>query len=559
MQLAGQAPVTLDGRSLTAADVARIAAGTPVRLDPSGLQRVIAGHRAVTELLASGARIYGRTTGVGANRAVDVDEAAGGDEPDEVALRLLRSHAAGAGPLLPRTTVRGLLAVRLNQLLAGGAGVTPGLVHALADLLDSDAVPEVHRHGSVGTGDLTALAEVALCLLGERPHDERPRGERPHDAEQATSYPPDPYRRDVEQATSYPPDPYRRRPLVQLGRDDALALLSSNALSLAEAALTVTRLDGLGRVAVEVAALGAFAARANTEAFDPEGAAAAREGAAVQAVAAELTHLVGHEPDPARIQDPYPFRCVPQSLGAATEALAHLRAVIEDGLNAAAENPLVLAARVPEPDGDGKGQGGLTFTARREGEHEGELHREGVLHRGGFWAARLALALDSTALGIASAAQLGLGRIAVLLDPRTSDLPAFLTTGPAGSSGLMGVEYAAASALADLRAAATPATLQSVTLSHGLEPGATFASLGARQLATVADAWHLMLACELVVAVRATRLRLAAPPDTPSRTPPAALLAVLESAAVLPAGTDDRDVAPDLALASEVVAQRAAS
>ncbi|MGN6524676.1 MAG: aromatic amino acid lyase, partial [Actinomycetes bacterium] len=419
MQLAGQAPVTLDGRSLTAADVARIAAGTPVRLDPSGLQRVIAGHRAVTELLASGARIYGRTTGVGANRAVDVDAPPTDHATDEVALRLLRSHAAGAGPLLPRTTVRGLLAVRLNQLLAGGAGVTPGLVHALADLLDSDAVPEVHRHGSVGTGDLTALAEVALCLLGERPHDERP-----HDAEQATSYPPDPYRRGVEQATSYPPDPYRRRRLVQLGRDDALALLSSNALSLAEAALTVTRLDGLRRVAVEVAALGAFAARANTEAFDQEGAAAAREGAAVQAVAAELTHLVGHEPDPARIQDAYPFRCVPQSLGAATEALAHLRAVIEDGLNAAAENPLVLAARVPEPDGDGKGQGGLTFTARREGEHEGELHREGVLHRGGFWAARLALALDSTALGIASAAQLGLGRIAVLLDPRTSDLPA---------------------------------------------------------------------------------------------------------------------------------------
>src|SRR6185437_12504316 len=91
-------------------------------------------------------------------------------------LRLLRSHAGGGGPLIATELSRAMLVVRVNQIAAGGSGVDPGIFDPLlAGINDGLAVP-VPRYGAIGTGDLTALAETALCLLGER--DWLPAGSR---------------------------------------------------------------------------------------------------------------------------------------------------------------------------------------------------------------------------------------------------------------------------------------------------------------------------------------------------------------------------------------------
>ena len=70
----------------------------------------------------------------------------------------------------------------------------------------------------------------------------------------------------------------------------------------------------------------------------------------------------------------------------------------------------------------------------------------------------------------------------------------------------MVVEYVAATALGDLRAAAAPASTQAITLSRGIEDNASFASLAARQLLTAAERYELLVACELVAALRAVRI-----------------------------------------------------
>ncbi|NED77983.1 aromatic amino acid lyase, partial [Streptomyces sp. SID9944] len=81
---------------------------------PEAYERAHRSWRAADRLAAAG-RLYGRGTGVGAHRSVPVDA------EDEAAhgLRLLRSHAGGAGAVLPVRQIRALLAVRANQLLAG--------------------------------------------------------------------------------------------------------------------------------------------------------------------------------------------------------------------------------------------------------------------------------------------------------------------------------------------------------------------------------------------------------------------------------------------------------
>ncbi|MEU5111022.1 aromatic amino acid ammonia-lyase [Streptomyces longwoodensis] len=484
----GGTRVVLDGTTLTAGDLVALADGTAVpAVAPGARARAVRSWRAAQRLAATG-RLYGRGTGVGAQRSVSVapdDEAAHG-------LRLLRSHAGGAGDLLPARQVRALLAVRANQLLAGGSGIQPAFVDALTDALRLGVHPAVNEYGGVGTGDLTALAQTGLTLIGERPWLDT-RREHPADL------PPDGL-----------PAPVTLRP------GDALALLSSNALALGQAALAWHDLDVLLRATHAVTALSLAAVSGSPEAYAaPVHALRPYPGAA--RAAAEVRRLLGlpeRPPGPGRrIQDPFGFRAFPQAHGCALDAADRLRTVVEVEISCPTENPLVA------PDGSG------------------------AYHHGGFFAAPLALALDGLDLALLQTAQLSAARLTALGDPGLTGLTPFLAVGPAGSSGTMILEYAAHSALAEVRASADPASAGHAVLSRGLEEAASFAGQAARQTLRATRAYATVLACELVAAVRALRLHPVPPPV------PAFTLA----AAALPAGTDDRPLTGDVTTATELL------
>ncbi len=79
------------------ADVRRGRGGRPGRGPGHGRAGAAAAARAAWETareVTARRPVYGRTTGVGANRNVGLAE----DDLAEHGLRLLRSHAAGAGP-----------------------------------------------------------------------------------------------------------------------------------------------------------------------------------------------------------------------------------------------------------------------------------------------------------------------------------------------------------------------------------------------------------------------------------------------------------------------------
>ena len=105
------------------------------------------------------------------------------------------------------------------------------------------------------------------------------------------------------------------------------------------------------------------------------------------------------------------------------------------------------------------------------------------------------------------------------------------------------LEYVAHSAIADIRRHAAPAALGSAVLSRGVEEHAGFATQSARATTDVADAYRIVLACELVGAVRVLRLRAA----TPVR--PALAAAFDHAAQALPAETADRALDEDLTIA----------
>ncbi len=159
-----QSALVLDGTSLTCSDVATAARGSvQVAVSEEGRQRARAAAQ-VAAYATARREVYGRTTGVGANRGLAV----GSGDVAGHGLRLVRSHAGGGGPLIAAELSRAMLVVRANQIAAGGSGVDPGVLDALTDAVNRGLWVPVPVWGAIGTGDLTALAMTALCLLGER-------------------------------------------------------------------------------------------------------------------------------------------------------------------------------------------------------------------------------------------------------------------------------------------------------------------------------------------------------------------------------------------------------
>ncbi|WP_406006175.1 aromatic amino acid lyase [Streptomyces sp. NBC_00637] len=564
----GETRTVLNGTALTVGELTALADGEAVpTVAPEARERATASWHTARRLAAAG-RLYGRGTGVGAQRSVPVGE---GDEAAH-GLRLLRSHAGGAGALLPVRQVRAMLAVRANQLLAGGSGIQPAFIDALVDALRLGVHPAVNEYGGVGTGDLTALAQTGLTIIGERPWSSAEPAEPGNvpgpgrDAEQggpprgaASAVGADaggepaavaryggapamhlvtlpgpasdsvyvPVSAPVPAATPVPGDtaaaPSTGLPApVVLQPGDALALLSSNALALGQAALAQRELDVLLRATHAVAALSLAAVSGSPEAYAaPVHALRPYPGAA--RAAGEVRRLLGLPDRPrrregGRVQDPFGFRAFPQAHGCALDAADRLRDVIEAEVNCPSENPLM--------DSDGTS----------------------AYHHGGFFAAPLGLALDAANLALLQTAQLSVARLTALGDPGLTGLPPFLGAGPASSSGTMILEYTANSALAELRSGTAPASAGHAVLSRGLEEAASFAGQAARQTSRATDAYAIVLACELVAAVRALRMR---PIHSAALPPPAEVFAA--AAAVLPAGTEDRPLTDDVTTAAELL------
>ena len=144
-------------------------------------------------------------------------------------------------------------------------------------------------------------------------------------------------------------------------------------------------------------------------------------------------------------------------------------------------------------------------------------------------------------------AALSAARLGTLVEPRFTGLAPFLATGPPPSSGIMMLEYVSHAAIADIRRLAAPAALGSAVLSRGVEEHAGFSTQSARASTDVVAAYRVVLACELVAAVRALRLRGIRPAPGP-------LAEAFELATgTLPADTADRPLDGDLAQADRLL------
>jgi histidine ammonia-lyase len=302
------APVTLDGHSLSIADVVAVArANAPVALNPKALEAVRASRRAVEAAVERGETIYGVNTGFGKLAHVRIPP----EQARQLQLNLIRSHASGVGDPLGQDAVRAMMLLRANVLARGTSGVRPAVPELLVEMLNRKIHPTVPSQGSVGaSGDLAPLSHLALAMIGE--------GE------------------------VRVPNP------ITLEAKEGLAFVNGTQAQTGLAALLVTDAWMLWRTAHGAAAMSLEAVRGSPEPFDSR-IHDARPHAWQQRSAALLRELLAdseiresHRENDPRVQDAYSLRCTPQVLGAVGEGFAFAERLVATELNAATDNPLVF-------------------------------------------------------------------------------------------------------------------------------------------------------------------------------------------------------------------------
>jgi len=466
-------------------------------LDPACRPAIAESAAAVARILARHEPVYGINTGFGKLASVQI-----GDEDLATLQRnIVLSHAAGVGDPMPVPIARLMMALKLASLARGASGVAPATVELLEAMLAKELVPVVPAQGSVGaSGDLAPLAHMTATMIGV---GEMFVGDQRLPAAEA-----------LAQAGLASLD---------LGPKEGLALLNGTQFSTAYALAGLFEAERLYRAALVTGILSTEAAKGSDAPFDHrihalrghrgqiETADALRrmmEGSAIRA---------SHREGDARVQDPYCLRCQPQVMGAALTLLRQAGDTLVTEANGVSDNPLIF----PETDE--------------------------ALSGGNFHAEPVAFAADMIALAICEIGSLAERRVAMLVDPALSGLPAFLTPKPGLNSGFMIPQVTAAALVSENKQRATPASVDSIPTSANQEDHVSMAAHGARRLIEMAANVDAVLGIELLAGAQGCDFHA---PMLSSEPVEHARRLLRER---VPTLTDDRHMAPDMAIATELV------
>jgi histidine ammonia-lyase len=439
----------LNPEAITLDQLRDLCTGAPAHLDDASMQRIAAAAASVDRIVAGGETVYGVNTGFGllANTRIPDDRLA------ELQTNLILSHSAGLGEPLPRHVTRLMIILKLLGLGRGFSGVRPLVIDALQTLLDRDAMPIIPAQGSVGaSGDLAPLAHLIAALMGHGSIDIAGEILPARDALGRIGLEP-----------------------LQLGPKEGLALINGTQMSTAVALDALFLGERVFAAAIAAGALSVDALKGSIKPFDPRISALRGQPGQIRVAGAIHELLDGSEiltshVACSRVQDPYSFRCQPQVMGAALDLLGNAARTLIIEAGAVTDNPIVF------PDEDI------------------------AISGGNFHAQPVAFAADVIAIALCEVGSISERRISVLVDPKMSGLPAFLTQDSGVNSGLMIPQVTAAALVSENKSLAYPASVDSIPTSAGQEDHVSMAPISARKAVTIARNAAGVIAVELMAA-----------------------------------------------------------
>ncbi len=406
------------------------------------------------KLDSSDEKFYGINTGFGSLCNVKISK----EGLAQLQLNLIRSHAAGSGPIIPKRIVKLMMLLKIKSLGFGYSGISWEIVQRLRDLYNNDIIPVVRQYGSLGaSGDLAPLAHVSLVIIGE--------GEVFYKGEQRST-------KEVYEQLGWKG--------ISLKSKEGIALLNGTQFCTAYLSFCTHYGYDLLRKANLVGAISLDAFDALSPAFDAK-IQAVRRHEGQKFCSKEIRDLlkdseIWNEGDKSWIQDPYSFRCIPQVHGASYDALEHSKKVLSNEINAVTDNPLIF------------------------------FNEDEILSGGNFHAQPLALVMDYLSMALSELANISERRIFKLLGGERN-LPAYLTPNSGINSGYMIPQYTAASIVSHNKQLCTPSSVDSIVSSNGQEDHVSMGANSAVRCYDIVQNVYRVLSIELMTAVQALEFR----------------------------------------------------
>lgn len=449
--------VNLDGNSLTLDSFYRIVAeNESVALSSRAVSDIKKSRQIIEKAMTSGERIYSINTGFGYLSKVSIPN----EKLQELQINLIRSHASGVGECHSELESRAILLLRTNVLAKGFSGVRLELVEFLVEMLNKRIHPVIPCKGSVGaSGDLAPLAHLASVVLGE--------GEAFYQGKRVPG----------GEALSKS----GLKPFV-LGPKEGLSLINGTQQMTGLGALLLKRAWELVDLADLITSASLEGILGTPKAFVPwvhetrPYPGQKRTAQLIRRFLAESEITESHQ-NCDRVQDPYSFRCAPQVHGAIRDLLKFVLETVSVEMNAATDNPLV------------------NFET-------GEL-----ISQGNFHGQPIAFALDILSMALSELSSISERRIAKLIDPQFSSLPAFLVKEEGINSGFMMPQVTAASLVSENKLLTHPASTDSIPTSNEKEDHVSMGPIGARKAKTILENTTYVLAIEALASCQALELR----------------------------------------------------
>jgi histidine ammonia-lyase len=436
-----------------------------VYISDQATQKIERSNAILNKLIFSDKPIYGINTGFG----IFADKKIKLDQSNQLSRNLILSHAVGTGPSLDECIVRAAMLVRASTLAKGYSGVSIKLIQTIIDALNKKVTPVIPSQGSLGSsGDLCPLSHLALVLSTDSNEIEMESGEAIFEGK----------RHSGKKAMSL-----AKIDRIILGPKEGLAFNNGATFSAAMGAIAIDQAQYLIDVADKVTALTLEALRGCPSAFDERVHAVREQTGQIESAKNIRKQIKGSTfiGSSERVQDAYSLRCAAQVHGPIRDTVSFVRKIIEREINAATDNPLIF-----EP---------------------GE-----AISGGNFHGEPIGLTMDYLAIAMAELGAISERRIFRLTDGKLNDgLPPMLvdTEESAGlNSGLMILQYTAASLVLENQTLASPDSVHSLPTSGGQEDHNANSMTAAKHALRIIENVTHILTIELYTAIRAIELRL---------------------------------------------------
>lgn len=469
--------LTLDGESLTLDHLIDIAyhPGLSMKISEDAQIRMKRSRKWVDKVQEEGSPVvYGINTGFGSKATVSIDR----EKLKDLQRNLIMSHSAGLGNALPIEVVRAAMLMRVNTIAKGYSGVRIKVAKILLEMLEKGVTPWIPEQGSLGaSGDLAPLSHMALVISRGVVRDKQ------EDSGKAFWYD----REENTWAVMSGKEAMEAAgiPRIVLEAKEGLALNNGTQISTAILAIALHRVKRLIKLADIAMAMSLEALQGISDAFRKEIHELRPHPGQIE-TAANIRRLFDGsqliDKSPEKVQDAYSLRCHPQVIAGVRSALDYINSIIQIEMNATTDNPIIL----PELSEANKAISG-----------------------GNFHAQPIAFAADQLATVMCEVGSIAERRIFRLSDKNLNGgLPSFLIENSGLESGLMLVQYTAASLVSENKSQAHPASIDSIPTCENQEDHVSMAPIAARKASKIVENVEKIVAIELFYAAQALDFRM---------------------------------------------------